>query len=160
MERNIKLLPIAALFAAAVSLAACGKHEDAQAPAAAGSAPPPAQTAAAPAPAPAGVSVGSVELGNAVDASNKVATPATSFAPKDTIYASIATEGSGSAKLDIKWTYQDGQTVNEDSTTVDATGPGSTAFHISKPDGFPAGGYKVQVSLDGKPVADKDFTVK
>ena len=36
----------------------------------------------------------------------------------------------------------------------------TTAFMISKPSGFPAGNYKVDISLNGNPVASKDFSVK
>jgi outer membrane usher protein FimD/PapC len=60
----------------------------------------------------------------------------------------------------VKWTYQDGQVVHEDSKTLNATGPETTAFMISKPGGFPAGNYKVDISLNGNQVASKDFSVK
>jgi hypothetical protein len=158
MKRMGQPLLWTASLAAALALAACGKQQDdaGVAPSTPASAP----AAAASAPAPAGVDVAGVDLGNAVDDNQKVATPADSFSPKDTIYASVGTTGSGSAKLDAKWTYQDGQTVNEESITIAPEAPANTAFHISKPDGFPAGHYKVDISLDGKPVASKDFTVK
>jgi hypothetical protein len=32
-------------------------------------------------------------------------------------------------------------------------------FHISKPDGWPAGDYQVEISLDDKPVGTKKFSV-
>jgi hypothetical protein len=35
-----------------------------------------------------------------------------------------------------------------------------TTFHISKPDGWPAGSYKVEISLDGTVVDSRDFTVQ
>ena len=87
-------------------------------------------------------------------------TATTAFTPKDTIYASVATTGSGNATLDARWTYQDGQTVKEDSKSIAAPGPADTAFSISKPDGWPAGNYKVEITLNGTPVASKDFSVK
>ena len=87
--------------------------------------------------------------------------PASEFTPQDTIYAAVSTTGSAAnAVLNAKWTYQDGQTVNESSQTIAPSGPAVTTFHISKPDGWPAGTYKVEISLDGKPVASKDFSVK
>ncbi|WP_266156332.1 hypothetical protein [Dyella silvatica] len=143
---------------AVLALSACGKKEEAPAPAAA--APPAAaQPAPAPAtPAAAPISVASVELGTGVDINQKITTPSSSFAPKDTIYASAATTGSGSAKLDAKWTYQSGQTVSEESNNI--TAPANTSFRISKPDGFPAGNYKVEISLNGSVAASKDFSVK
>ena len=108
----------------------------------------------------AAVTFGSVELGSTVDANNKIVASGTSFAPTDTIYASVDTSGNGSATLAAKWTYQDGQTVHEDSKSLDASGPETTAFMISKPSGLPAGSYKVEISLDGNQVASKDFSVK
>ncbi len=62
--------------------------------------------------------------------------------------------------LNAKFTYQDGQTVNESSQTIAPNGDAVTAFHISKPDGWPVGNYKVEISLNGAPVANKDFSVK
>ena len=157
-------LSLIALGLAALLVAACGKNENAPAPA---STPPPATTTppAAPAPTPPpaseAVSVTSVDLGTAVGPDQKVTSPTTTFGPKDTIYAAVSTAGTAtSATLAAKWTYQDGQTVNDSSQTIAPTGPAVTTFHISKPDGWPAGNYKVEISLDGKPAQSKDFTVK
>jgi hypothetical protein len=139
---------IALGVAGALFLAACGKKEEAPPPAA--TTPPPAATAPAPAPATApppaaaAVSVTSVDLGTAVGPDQKVTSPTTTFGPKDTIYAAVSTTGTASsATLAAKWTYQDGQTVNDSSQTIAPTGPAVTTFHISKPDGWPAGNYKV-----------------
>ena len=165
MKMTRQPLILAASLAAVLALSACGKKDES-----APSATPPAATAPAPAPsstapmamnnAPAAVTFSSVELGSTVDASNKVLASGTSFAPTDTIYASVDTSGSGNATLAAKWTYQDGQTVHEDSKALNAMGPETTAFMISKPGGFAAGNYKVEVSLNGSQVASKDFTVK
>ena len=155
-------------LACSLALAACGKKEE---PAPVTPSTPPAST---PAPTPqaapsstsamattAAVTVVSVDLGNAVDGSQKVAAPASQFAPKDTIYASVGTSGSASATtVGAKWTYQDGQTVNDSSTSISPTGPAFTAFHISKPDGLPAGHYKVDISLNGSLASSKEFDVK
>ena len=109
---------------------------------------------------PAPVAVATVDLGSAVGPDQKVTAATATFAPKDTIYASVATTGTGTANLDAKWTYQDGQTVKDDSKSIAPTGPADTAFSISKPDGWPAGNYKVEISLNGTSVATKDFSVK
>ena len=170
MKMTRQPLILAASLAAVLALSACGKKDESAAPAP--SATPPAATAAAPASAataatgmpasdmPAAVTFGSVELGSTVDASNKILASGTSFAPTDTIYASVDTSGSGNATLAAKWTSQDGQTVHEDSKTLSAMGPETTAFMISKPGGFAAGNYKVEISLNGNQVASKDFSVK
>jgi hypothetical protein len=129
-------------------------------------APPPAETgradtaAAAPAPAEA-FAVSDVTLGKAIGADKRVATPTTTFAPKDTIYASVATTGSAPSKtITAKWTYQDGQTVKEGTETIAPTGPAVTEFHIAKPTGWPVGKYKVEIAVDGTPATSKDFDVK
>jgi hypothetical protein len=158
--------------AAALALSACNKTNDSVSTS---GTPPSATTApsstAAPAPmppamAPAGaatagvVSVTSVDVGTSVDSTNRVTSASSSFAPKDDIYASVVTNGSGQAKLDARWTFQDGQVVNEDSKTIDASGEQATSFKINKPGGFPPGDYKVEISLNGNMVSSKDFSVK
>ena len=160
-------------LAAVLALSACGKTDDsanmtpapssssgpANAPLA--GAPPaavpmtPSETAGS-----ATVTLGSVELGSGVDAGNKVIAASNSFAPSDSIYAAVTTQGSGDVTLAAKWTYQDGQVVHEDSKTLHANGPQTTSFMISHPGGFPTGNYKVDVSINGTPVASKDFSVK
>lgn len=166
--QTLSLLALA--LAGALTIAACNKSpENAPAPATtappATPPPPTAATTAAPTTtspsAQQGVSVTSVDLGTAVGADQKVTSPTTTFSPKDTIYAAVSTTGSASnATLGAKWTYQDGQTVNDSSQTIAPTGPAVTTFHISKPDGWPAGNYKVEITLDGNAVSSKDFSVK
>ena len=167
MTRKTLNIAIAAALLGSLALVGCKKQQDEAAVT-----PPPASTEPTPAPAPvetpapaATVSVTSVDLGNAVGADMKVAASATTFAPKDTIHASVATSSSDPAapatgKLAAKWTFQDGQVVNEESKDFNFTGPGVTNFEISKPDGFPVGKYKVEISLDGNVVQSKDFEVK
>lgn len=172
MKMTRQPLILAASLAAVLALSACGKQDDSasQLPAASPPATAPAPSATTPAATPPPASTGmdasssvtftSVELGSTVDASNKILASGTSFAPKDTIYASVDTSGTGNATLAAKWTYQDGQTVHEDSKSLTESSPQTTAFMISKPSGFPAGNYKVDISLNGNQVASKDFAVK
>jgi hypothetical protein len=156
------LYPLSAALAAALVLSACKKPEPATPPAPAAA---PAPTPMTPAPAAATASVTSIDLGNAIGADNRVTAPATTFAPRDTIHAAVATRTSDPmasvpGKLSAKWTYQDGQTVHEDSRDLNLAGDGVTTFQISKPDGLPAGRYKVEIALDGTVVQSKDFEVK
>lgn len=164
MTNQRTTLTLVAAMTAALALSACGKKEEpapAPAPTPAPAAPAPAPTTPPPAPAPAPVAVASVDLGTAVGPDQKVTAAATTFGAKDTIYAAVATTGTATnAVINAKWTYQDGQTVNESSQTIAPNGPAVTSFHISKPDGWPTGNYKVEISLDGKPVATKDFAVQ
>lgn len=106
------------------------------------------------------MAVASVELGSAVGTDNTVTTATTTFKPKNTIHASGDTTDTGNATLDAKWTHQDGQTVKEDSKTIAPSGPARTVFSINKPDGWPAGNYKVEITLSGSALASKSFAVQ
>jgi len=157
------------VMAGALALAACGNQAPPPPPPPkpAPTAPAPAPTpppAATPAPAVAGTTFVSIDLGNGVNASGNALSgaPSTTFAPKDTIYALVKTS-SGSANpstISAKWTFGGSTVVNESSRQVAAAGDSVTEFHISKPDGWPAGKYSVAISIDGKQVGSKDFEVK
>lgn len=150
-----------ALFVSStIALAACGKKDE-PAPVPAPSPAPTVETA--PAPMPAGIAVSSVSTGAAIGEDKKVTAAQDSFAPDDTMYVSVDTTGSGTATLAAKWTYHKGgqvAVVQEDSMTVTTTGPATHEFHVSKPDGWPAGDYQVEVMLDGQPAGSKRVTVK
>jgi hypothetical protein len=145
--------------------------------------PPAASTAAAPAtggtaasvataavPAPAAVpastplTVAKVTLGSDVNAEHQVTRASNRFAPNDkAIYASVATEGSSEgATLNAKWSYLEGQgqLVSSISQSIATDGPAVTTFKVQNPDLWPAGKYKVEISLDGKAVAKQDFEIK
>ena len=143
----------AGLGLAVIGTASCKKKEPP---------PPPAEsTAPAPAPAPPAFAVQGIELGKSIDADKKVTAPTTTFGRKDTIYASVATEGAAPSKtITAKWTFQDGQTVKEQSESIAPTGPAATEFHISKKGLWPAGKYKVEVAVDSAPACSKDFEIK
>jgi hypothetical protein len=148
------------LVSTTLVFAACGKKEAPPAAPAPAPAPP---AAPATAPEPAGIAVTGVTTGSAIGADKKVTVATDSFAPSDTIYLSIDTTGSGTAKLASKWTYRKGgqvAVVQELDATVNPTSPATHEFHVSKPDGWPAGDYAVEVTLDGQPVGSKQFTVK
>lgn len=107
------------------------------------------------------VKVTKVDLGRAVGADYKVTDATNDFKPNDTVYAAIHTSGAApSATLAVRWTFQDGQVVDESQRTIAPQGDEVTEFHISKPDGLPAGKYKVEILVDGAPVESKEFEVK
>lgn len=136
----------------AVSLAACKKEPP----------PPPPTPVPTVAPTPVPFKVTSVDLGKSIADDKKVTDAATTFGPKDTIYAAISTEGvTAKVTLKAKWTFgAKGTLVNEETRDIAPTGPAVTEFHITKPSGWPAGKYTLEVSVDGSPVATKEFDVK
>jgi hypothetical protein len=166
MNRNVLTTALLAALLGTVALAGCKKKAEEPV------VPPPTATEPAPAPMPttpapaATASVTAIDLGNTIGADMKVGTPATTFAPKDTIHVSIATRTSDPAasvpgKLGVKWTHLDSnQVVNEETRDVVLTGDGNTEFHIAKPDGWPAGKYKVEVMQDGNVVQSREFEIK
>ena len=108
----------------------------------------------------AGLRVSQIDLGRSLNADRTIGDNTSSFKPNDTIYASVATAGSASAAaVRARWTYQDGQVVNESTQTISPTGDARTEFHISKPEGWPAGKYKLEVFVNGSSAATKDFEV-
>ena len=150
--RKLQLLGV--LAAAVLALAACGKKDEAPRT----TTPPPPITAA-----PAGVHVATIALGDSLGPEKKVTQPADRFGPKDTIYVSIDTTGAGTAVLKAKWAYRSNGTdvlVREDSQTISPTGPATSEFHVSKPDGWPVGDYRVDITLADTSAGTKTFTVK
>lgn len=106
------------------------------------------------------VRVTDVELGRAIGADNRISDRTDDFRPNDTIYASIVTEGTGAnTTLTVRWTFADGQLVDESTRTINATGRDVTEFHISRPSGWPAGQYRLQVMLNGQEVESEEFRV-
>src|SRR5262245_37568385 len=144
----------------AVAVAGCRRSEEA---------PPPPDAAMPPVQAqpPAGAAVGSssiarvssVQLGSAIDPSKRVVEPKSAFAPSDTIYVSIDTSASDPITLTARWTYEDGQVVNESSKTT-AAGASTTEFQIAKPSGWPSGSYQVEILADGSTAAVQRFEVR
>lgn len=104
--------------------------------------------------------VADVTLGRHVGADKKVTDATDTFAPKDEIYASVHTTGASNGKITARWTFQDGQVVDERSETISAKGDDYTEFHISKPSGWPTGKYTLHVLVNDHETQTKDFTVK
>ncbi len=150
--RSARVLTVAAIAFAAV--AACSKESKESA----GDVVP---GAAAPAPtATPTVAVADVEVGNAA-ANARITNKTDNFKATDTVYTSVHTTGtSNSSTLMARWTFEDGQVVDESSQPIAPTGEAWTEFHISKPGGLPKGKYKVEVFLDNKSAGTKDFEVK
>jgi hypothetical protein len=109
----------------------------------------------------AAVRVGDVKVGRALGADKRLTNETDDFRPTDTIYAVVETQGSGpNTSLQARWTYEDGQVVDESTRSIAASGEDVTEFHISKPTGWPKGKYKVEILLNGVAAETEDFEVK
>lgn len=114
------------------------------------------------------VRVEKVQLGTmSAGDDTRLATVKDSFAPNDTIAVAIETSTPDDTKvdgtIDVLWTYAyDDETLTVSHTRQDFVfqGEGSTVFHISKPDGFPSGRYRVDVALNAVTIARHDFSVR
>lgn len=108
--------------------------------------------------------VDQLQLGDAVTSGYKISKPATTFAPsQNTIYASVTTTGSTpGSTLSARWSYleNDGQQISTISQTIATDGPATTTFKVRNPHDWPQGKYKVEISLDGKPVTAQTFEIK
>jgi hypothetical protein len=137
---------LAATALAAAVLVGCKKKEAA----------PPPPVAQAPAPA----SLRSLTLGSAIGADKSVAAAKDTFRLRDTIYVSVATEGTGdNVKLKAVWTFGT-ETVRADSQILTLSGPAVSEFHISRPRAWPVGAYRVTVTLNDAGALTRDFTVR
>jgi len=106
------------------------------------------------------VRVTDVDLGVGLGPDKRVTDKTDSFSPSETIYLSVRTEGAApSATLKARWTFEDGQVVQESAQTIAPTGPAVTEFHISNPAGWPKGSYKVEVFLNGSSTETESFKV-
>lgn len=108
----------------------------------------------------AGVRVTDVTLGRSVGGDKAITDRTDTFKPNDTIYASVATEGSAPrVTLRARWSFEEGQLVDESTRAIAPNNRERTEFHISKPDGWPEGKYKLEVFLNDQPAETKSFVV-
>lgn len=160
-------LIITALLAGGVALAGCRQEapvETTAEPAAPGALEvPPGMTAEEPQ-APV-VEVTGVRLGTEVDENEAVTEDQTDFAADDdTIFATVTTNSEAavpaSGNLAVRWTYQDGQLVDERSVALSFVGQDASTFRIVNEEGWPAGTYALEVRLDGEVVQTHEFSIQ
>ena len=149
--------PLAGTWALGIALllgAACGKKGADTAQSSSGSIGATTSTAAT-------ARVADITLGRAVGPDKRVTAEVSEFRPSDTVFVSVHTTGAATgAPLTARWSFQDGQLVDERTETISPTGDAYTEFHIAKPSGWPAGRYTVRILLNGQETASKEFTVK
>ncbi len=113
-----------------------------------------------PSPATSAPRVADIAVGRTMNPDKTVADKTDNFIPTDTIHVSVKTEGAAQgARLQTRWYYND-KVVEESSEMISPTGPAVTEFHLSKPDGWPVGNYKIEVLLNGVSAGSKSFEVK
>ncbi|HSJ16061.1 MAG TPA: hypothetical protein VK939_16755 [Longimicrobiales bacterium] len=103
-----------------------------------------------------------VELGRAMQGDSAISDATDDFRANDTIHALVRHEGRATGtRITARWTFEDGQIVDERTETVTARGTGReyTHFMITKPDGWPAGKYTLHVLVNDREVETEEFEV-
>ena len=108
------------------------------------------------------IRVSDIQVGKRLGSDQKVSDQTTSFGVRDTMYVAVITDGAAKdAKLTTKWTFNNGQTVKENTETISPTGgTNATSFHVERKTAWPKGKYKVEVMLNGVSAGAKDIEVK
>ncbi|MGH7525965.1 MAG: hypothetical protein ACREMX_04610 [Gemmatimonadales bacterium] len=110
---------------------------------------------------PAELRIVTVMIGRQIGAEKRITEPTFQFAPKDTVYLSVATAGApASATLGTKWVSAKGEMMDSSSQTIQPKGEEITEFHFSPARGWAVGTYKVTLYADGDSVDAKTFAVK
>ena len=105
------------------------------------------------------VRVTNIQLGRSLNADDTVAGHTTVFATNDTIYLSIATDGTAGGTLRVRWMYGD-RVVGEPEKKIAYRGEGATEFHLQNAGGFPPGEYSAEVFLNGASAGKRTFRVE
>ncbi|MGK2935831.1 MAG: hypothetical protein ACSLFE_11415 [Gemmatimonadaceae bacterium] len=141
---------VATLFLA-IGITACGK-KDAE----------PADTVSTTAePATTALRVTDIQLGNSVGSDKRIVEPTTTFGTRDTIYASVTSDGAANdARLTATWMYGDQGVSEADEMLMSSGGVTVSEFHISKETPWPTGSYTVEVKLNGQSVGTREFRIQ
>jgi hypothetical protein len=106
------------------------------------------------------VSVTEVDLGRSIGLDKRIVAAADAFAPDDTIYASVVTDGRAEhVRLTARWMHR-GRVVADVSQGIAPAGTAVSEFNVWKPRGWSAGDYEVQILVDGVAAAARRFTVR
>jgi hypothetical protein len=109
---------------------------------------------------PAELRVSNVMIGRQIGPGNRITEPTFQFAPQDTVYVSVATEGpSEGGTLTAAWRSQSGEILQKSSEPVPPAGE-NTQFRLSQPKGLKPGTYKVIIFLGSDSVDTRVFAVK
>lgn len=106
------------------------------------------------------VAVRDLRVGGAIDSSGAVIAPADSFAPDDTVYASVFAEGQvDQVILTARWTRAGDVLVGEEQEVFPLEGRRVVTFPLTKEAGLPPGEYQVVIRLATDEIGTRAFTV-
>jgi hypothetical protein len=106
-----------------------------------------------------GLKVRDIAIGRAIGPDKAVTAPAAAFAPNDTIYTSVVTDGKArTATVAARWTHN-GALLEETEQRIAPSGTVISEFHVFNPSGWSPGEYRVEILLDGRSVGERTFRV-
>lgn len=103
-----------------------------------------------------------VQLSNSGNTeTNTFGMPTARFTPTDSVYAEVQTQGTATSyTLYAKWIGADDSVLAEYGMKVQEAGPKRTVISLSKPDGWPAGTNRIELSINGKLEKTATFDVR
>ena len=146
------MLSNAALMAAVLALAACSEGQRDTVDSA---------TGAVASDVRAELSVLDIDIGRRAGADNEVDDEVDTFAPTDTIFASVNTSGTvREGAITSQWIFPDSSTLEAQARPVTTDRDANLLFFLAKPEGLSPGKYAFRVLVDGKEVRTSELTVK
>jgi hypothetical protein len=105
--------------------------------------------------------VANVMIGKRLGPENRIAEPTFQFAPQETVFVSVGTQGApAEGTLSARWLAQTGKTLDSTSTPIAAGDTVNKEFHLAPAKGWQPGTYLVTLYLNGDSVEAKTFAVK
>lgn len=105
------------------------------------------------------LSVLNLETGRRVDAERKITDETETFAPTDTIYASVRMSGTvNTGDVKAQWSFPDGSVVDQRADSANADN--RLLFFLTKPEGLAQGKYNFRVLVNDRQVREEGITVQ
>ena len=106
------------------------------------------------------IDVEEVRLGRATSADMRIDNEADDFAPGDSIFASVKTDGvANSATLTARWTTESDSLLHEETKTMASNGEQWTSFTFGG-GSLAEGDYELKILLNGREVEEREFSIE
>lgn len=110
------------------------------------------------------LTVSDLDVGRRVNTAHQIEEATDTFAPRDTLWASVKMENTPSGtRLLTRWVYTEGgaeQIIAEETHTTATSGTDYTSFFIANPAPWPTGSYELRVGADGEIRKVKEFHIQ
>ena len=107
------------------------------------------------------VALDSVDIGRSLEADKSIKDATSSFKPQDTVYASLKVSGSANSGLvRALWTDPQGKVVQDNTRIVTPSRSDTVTFEATPPNGWSGGRYRLDLYLDDRLAATRNFSVE